>query len=388
MAHLHSVYDSDTHFSINPITRALRNEASGKTSLIQYDHNSERFTFEIPRFIEGHDMSQCNVIRVHYINIDAKTKAEVSGVYEVDDMQISPDSDDVVICSWLISRNATQLVGSLNFLIRFTCVNDDVVDYAWNTAVYSGISVASGINADETYEDDYSDILENWKASVMQELKEDLPKAFDDLISPDGTGSVIRVRDTNGGKDLTFWIGTQVQYERLVNKIQNCIYIITDDLTIERLQNTVVSLENRVNGIADHITRYWEDDEFRHYFREYNSGSREGTLQAVFRGLSFTTEHNGFYANDAGRIRAVLDAITMGVVPEYCSVNVSKATMTNDSGEVTFAPPIMAMVCGTPERLDGYGAVSPRILLLSDEQAENVTVELEFHCVWKWGDNQ
>ena len=182
MAHVHSVYDSDTHFSINPITRALRNEASGKTSVIQYDHNSERFTFEIPRIIEGHDMSKCNVIRVHYINIDAKTKAEISGVYEVDDMQISPDGDDVVICSWLISRNATQLVGSLNFLIRFTCVNDnDVVDYAWNTAVYSGISVASGINADETYEGDYADVIERWKDSVMKEFEVEMEHIADDM---------------------------------------------------------------------------------------------------------------------------------------------------------------------------------------------------------------
>lgn len=173
MAHVHSVYDSDTHFSINPVTRVLRNEASGKTSVIQHDHNSERFTFEIPRIVEGHDMSKCNVIRVHYINIDAKTKAQATGVYEVEDMQISPNSDDMVICSWLISRNATQLVGSLNFLIRFTCVNDGVVDYAWNTAVYSGISVASGINADETFADDYLDVINQWKLDVLQDITEE-----------------------------------------------------------------------------------------------------------------------------------------------------------------------------------------------------------------------
>ena len=44
MAHKHSVYDTDTHFSINQITQAIKNESSSKTTLIQYDHNSERFT--------------------------------------------------------------------------------------------------------------------------------------------------------------------------------------------------------------------------------------------------------------------------------------------------------------------------------------------------------
>lgn len=160
MAHKHSVYDTDTHFSINPITRALKNESSAKTSVIQFDHNSERFTFEIPKSVEGHDMSLCNSIQVHYINIDSKTKAQNVGVYAVEDMQISPDGDDVVIFSWLLSRNATQLVGSLNFLIRFACISDDgSVDYVWNTAIYSGIAVSSGIyNGDVIAEENY-DIL-------------------------------------------------------------------------------------------------------------------------------------------------------------------------------------------------------------------------------------
>ena len=74
MAHKHSVYDSDTHFSINPMTRVLKNESSSKKSVVQYDHNSERFTFEIPRYIEEHDMLLCNVVHIHYININNQTK--------------------------------------------------------------------------------------------------------------------------------------------------------------------------------------------------------------------------------------------------------------------------------------------------------------------------
>lgn len=383
MAHKHSVYDTDNHFEIDGVTRAVKNASQTKTMLVQHDHNSERFTFELPRHIDGHDMSQCNRVQIHYINIDSKTaKTEEplvqKGVYPVEDLQVSPEDEDVVIFSWLISRNATQLVGSLNFMIRFACIDDEGhVDYAWNTTTHTHISVSSGINADETYEEEYSDVLESWKASVMEELKEDLPEAFYDLTSPDGEGSVIRVRDTNGGKDVTFWIGTQAQYDMQSKKILNCIYIITDDFTVDKLKT-------KVDGIADHISYYWEDAEFRHFIREYNSGMKEGILQAVWSGLSFTTEHNGFYALDSGRQRVGLDALLHGLIPEFCSVNVSKATMTTASGEETFAPPIFAMVCGKPEKLDGYGVVSPRILLLADESAENVTVELEIHCRWKW----
>lgn len=181
MAHIHSVYDSDAHFSINPITRQLRNEASSKTSVIQHDHNCERFTFEIPRMVEGHDMSTCNQIRVHFINIDAKTKAENTGLYEVTDMQVSPENDDVVICSWLIARDATKLVGSLHFLIQFACVNDGVVDYAWHSAVFTNIAVSTGINADATFEDDYCDVIEKWKASVLEGFEDDLQHVAEDM---------------------------------------------------------------------------------------------------------------------------------------------------------------------------------------------------------------
>ena len=166
MAHKHSVYDSDTHFSINPVTRTIRNESSQKTTLIQYDHNSERFTFEIPRHVEGHDMSICNVVEIHYLNIEASTKVQNAGVYEVADLQICPEDDEFVILSWLISQNATQLVGSLNFLVRFACVTDGVVDYVWNTAIHSGIAISSGIHNDEIIVEQYADVLEQWRTNL------------------------------------------------------------------------------------------------------------------------------------------------------------------------------------------------------------------------------
>ena len=174
MAHKHPVYDTDTHFSINPVTRLIKNESSRKTTLIQYDHNSERFTFELPRYIEGHDMATCNKVEVHFLNIDAVTKRENSGFYTADEHQISPEDDSIEVCSWLESQNATQLVGSLNFIVRFRCVEDDVTVYAWNSAVYSGISVSNGIHAGETLETEYIDVIEQWKAKVTQGITDDV----------------------------------------------------------------------------------------------------------------------------------------------------------------------------------------------------------------------
>ena len=170
MEHKHAVYDSDTHFIINPITRQIRNESSKKTVLIQGDHNSERFTFELPRYIEGHDMSLCNKVEVHYLNIASDKKTRNSGMYTVADFQISPDDPEKVICSWLISSNATQLAGVLSFRLRYKCEEDGVITYAWGTAIHSGITISDGINADEFFELEYVDIIEQWKEAVRIEF--------------------------------------------------------------------------------------------------------------------------------------------------------------------------------------------------------------------------
>lgn len=176
MAHIHSVYDTDPHFTIDPTTRAIKNESTKNTTVIQYDHNSERFTFEIPRYIDGHDMTQCNKVEVHYINKDTK------GIYIVDDMQLSPSDDNVAIFSWLVSQNATRFIDKLRFSIRFSCVTNEVVDYAWNTAIYSDISVSSGIFNNETVVEQYADVLEKWKLELINAgtlTDEDISNAVD-----------------------------------------------------------------------------------------------------------------------------------------------------------------------------------------------------------------
>lgn len=167
MAHNHIVADGDMHFTIDPATREITN-GSGKATIIQNDHNSERFTFELPKIIDGHDMTACNAVQVHYLNIDAATRTQAAGIYEVDDLAVSPNSEDTVAFTWLLSRNATKYVGSLNFVIRFSCVAEDgAVEYAWHTAVFSGITIQSGIYNSEVIAEEYADILEQWKAEIL-----------------------------------------------------------------------------------------------------------------------------------------------------------------------------------------------------------------------------
>lgn len=182
MEHKHGVYDSDTRFSINAVTRQIKSDPKQKTVLMQNDHNSERFTFELPRYIEQHDMSICNQVEIHYLNSSSKDKDSFNkGLYTVDDLQISPDDPEKVVCSWLISQNATHLVGKLSFRLRFKCLEDGVITYAWHTAIFADISVSDGINADESFEMDYVDIIEQWKETVRIEFAQWHEETVDEM---------------------------------------------------------------------------------------------------------------------------------------------------------------------------------------------------------------
>lgn len=162
MAHYDLIIDTDKCFEIDPITRSIRNESKAKTTVIQFDHNSERFTFTLPRIIEGHDMTECNKVEVHYLN------GATPGVYEVDDLKISDADEKKVTCSWLISQNATQNTGALHFLIRFSCVDaDGTIKYVWNTDIFKGINVTTGMFNAAAIVEQYADVLEQWKKELF-----------------------------------------------------------------------------------------------------------------------------------------------------------------------------------------------------------------------------
>ena len=187
MAHIHEVIDSDKCFTIDPITRLIVNDAGNKkTQLIQNDHNSERFAFQLPRYIEGHDMSLSNKVEVHYINLDQSSNERSVGVYEVTDLALSEDNESVLL-SWLISNNATKYVGVLSFAICFKCMSDNVIDYSWNTAINSSIEIAKGMYNSEIITKDYIDVLEVWKEEFMSSIG--ISGGCLCAIDPIGTGS-------------------------------------------------------------------------------------------------------------------------------------------------------------------------------------------------------
>ncbi len=176
------ITDSDCHFILDPITKQLTTN-SKKNVLVQGDHNSERFTFELPRYIEGYDLLECNIVQVHYIN-EAESWARgaernvSADVYESDDICIF--DEERVTFSWLISSNATKYAGSLSFVITLKWVDTTTfkLKYAYNSEIYKGITISPGIDNGEPLANDNYDILASWE----DEIKNDMKKWIDDKI--------------------------------------------------------------------------------------------------------------------------------------------------------------------------------------------------------------
>lgn len=199
MSHQHEVHDSDLHFTVDAKTREIKNN-SGKIKIMQYDHQSECFTFDVPRHIDGHDMSTCNRVEIHYLNVGGNDRN--AGLYVVDDLNVSSDDENVVVCSWLLTDNATRLSGSLSFILRFVCLTDDVVNYAWHTAPYSGISIVAGIHNTEVIVEEYADVLAEWESriSALEQGGSFSPIA---TVEKSGTEATISITDKNGTTIVT-----------------------------------------------------------------------------------------------------------------------------------------------------------------------------------------
>lgn len=193
MPHTHDVYDVDTYFVINPDTRNISNGSGNRLSLMQYDHNSEEITFELPRFIEGHDMLQCDSIRVHYTNVgsgtSASTRASNSDIYVINNIRHKSDEEDnTLICSWLISQNATKLAGTIKFLLQFVCTDNPgspVPSYIWHTNTCSLIDVLPGMNNADAVVDIESDAFYTLDAKISDVRAEFTKNTEWDLVITD-----------------------------------------------------------------------------------------------------------------------------------------------------------------------------------------------------------
>lgn len=181
MSHTKNEFDKNPLFRIDPITRNITNESGKKIFLAQRDHKSERFNFVLPRVIDGHDMSECDKVEIHFTNTDADTLEEIKDVYTVKDLMVDPSDKDRVKFTWEIENNATQLAGKLEFSITFICEGEEkVLEYSFGTTVFKGIMIAESYYHTENVLKPYiTGVVAEWKKEIIRVSTEGV-KAVED----------------------------------------------------------------------------------------------------------------------------------------------------------------------------------------------------------------
>ena len=65
------------------------------------------------------------------------------------------------------------------------------------------------------------------------------------------TGFITKVKETNNGGYVTFWVGTRAQYNALKEHTKNCFYIITDDTTDTDILAAITKAVDDANAAAE-----------------------------------------------------------------------------------------------------------------------------------------
>lgn len=217
--HGHSIKDPDTHFVIDPDSREITNFSYNRHALMQYDHQSEIFTFELPRYVENHDMTLCNRVRVHFINTDGKTGEQHADVAEMTDLSVSSVNESVVVSTWCIRREATQLAGTLSFAVHYMCVDDEgTVVYEWHTDIYPGVEVKASLENGEASVVNYSNVLEEWYQKLFE-----TPSAAgtNTLVDEAQVGQIAMVEEVDENNVPTKWKAVDYPSDEHVNDLIN-----------------------------------------------------------------------------------------------------------------------------------------------------------------------
>lgn len=126
-----------------------------KRIAVQFDHDVETVTFDCPRYWDEHDLSKMK----GYINYMRKDGA--IGQYAFENGVPDETDPSIMHFNWTISRNATEAVGALSFLVCIKEVDIDTQEEIvhWNSELCTDMYISEGLECTEPIEDVYADII-------------------------------------------------------------------------------------------------------------------------------------------------------------------------------------------------------------------------------------
>ena len=131
--------DSGEYFVIAPESRKVVIPHKRKAIGTVGDHNSEQITFECPQYIDGHDISQCSLKYITWVN--------VHGEVGNDELHISKVENGMCYLTWTIRNLLTVAKGVVRFSVHFEDKADETTLYRWSTATCRDCEILDSINA-------------------------------------------------------------------------------------------------------------------------------------------------------------------------------------------------------------------------------------------------
>lgn len=192
MSHLHEMKDDNMHFLLD---EDLNITCKGKVRGLKCgDHAAEIYSFMMPRYYEGHDMSLCEKVEVHYtnihFNIGTGENTQNKSFDKVQDFNVCEDNENKITFKWLVQGDATQLDGTLNFCIRFACMNGEIIEYQKFSEIYKGVPVGKSICNTEEVAMLYADVLAAWKLELEEGIKNAGKVKSVNGVEPDEAGNI------------------------------------------------------------------------------------------------------------------------------------------------------------------------------------------------------
>lgn len=173
------------------------------------------------------------------------------------------------------------------------------------------------------------------------------------------TGFVTTVKEKNGGRAVTFWVGTQAQYNALAEKEENCMYIITDS----KLDIVAVSHEE-TDGTSTKLTRFYSDGIAEAWVRYVVNITTPNATGALYTSKIFSVPYPESFINTNTSGMAIL-----------CEISLL------GSGNYKWEKPLLLMPVSAARAVD----YQPRIAIGCAEEIKDETpVYLRMHIAWRW----
>lgn len=301
--HEHEVEAKEVTFEIDPETRTISNVTGETVKLVQGDHKSTRFVFEMPRYINGHDMMLCNMVYIPYVNAepDGRTQKFRKGVCTVADMQLV--NEDTIKFTWLVTRNSTYYAGGLSFMVIFQCMEGERILYSWNAEPNADVVITAKLDSGETFEYEYIDIIEQWKSKVKAEFTAYLELGLDERA--------VFVKD-RVKEELTHYLDGEI--ERQDDNIGSAVAIMNDTLNTfdDILKTEITDMDSDIDVLKARMDT----------FTKLEEGSTTGDAELADAHVSYDgTVYNN--AGDAIRAQAK-QAVGLANAPSLYSLDVVK----------------------------------------------------------------